>query len=76
MSKFQSAPTGQAFKPAGRRKMINLDNVTYIERSQWHIDGDPYKNLIEGVTVHFVGGSAVRLVGGEAAEMAKHFSLS
>jgi hypothetical protein len=59
-----------------KRKAINLDNVTYAERSQWHLDGDPNKTLVEGVTVHFVGGSAVRLVGSEAAEIAEHFSLS
>ena len=61
---------------ANKRKSINLDNVTFVERSQWYPDGDPHKGLVDGVTVHFIGGSAVRLVGAEAAEIALAFSLS
>jgi hypothetical protein len=61
---------------SNRRKSFNLDNITYVENSQWHLDGDPHKPLVDGITVHFIGGSAVRLLDCEAAEIVKQFGLA
>jgi hypothetical protein len=61
---------------AGKCKAINLDNVTFVEQAQWHFDGDPHKTLVKGVIVHFVGGSAVRLLACEAAEILAQFGLA
>lgn len=60
--------------PSG--KSINLATVTWAERKTWtetpHA-GERYTH--DGVVVHFVGGTQIRLTGTDAMKVAQEFGL-
>ena len=54
--------------PLSSNKVLNLDNVTWAEWTQWRVsqmDGS-IRDFV-GVIVHFVGGTVVKLTGEDAA---------
>lgn len=60
--------------PSG--KTINLDNVTYAERVTWQ-QSQPDGSIptYDGIVIHFIGSSIVRLTGQDAATIAPAVGL-
>lgn len=60
--------------PSG--KAINLAAVTYAERASWRVSQDNGRiQSFDGVIVHFIGGTRLRLTGTDAAKAAQEFGL-
>ncbi len=57
-------------------KIINVDTITFVENATWKPARDPEAQPIDGIIIHFVGGSQLRLTGAEADKARPYLGLA